>query len=248
MKNQYVGDINDFCKYGLLRALTDRGSVPATVAWMLTPDDDSADGRKLGYLSRPADWRWRDPELFDALRATVFDEQARSVAAIDQARILGDARYFSEHVPRDAKHRLAYFRRVLDAAAGSDLIFFDPDNGLEIASRAAGRRGSEKYLLWSELTEAYAAGHSVLVYQHFPRRSRDAFTTELVDRIGRCTGAQYVQAFRTRGVLFVLAVQASAVSHYHTRVPSIAEAWRGVIEACGTASMSQQPDGLRQHA
>ena len=50
---------NGWGLYGLLRALTEHGQRRATVAWMLTPDDNSADGRKLGYLGNPNGWRWR---------------------------------------------------------------------------------------------------------------------------------------------------------------------------------------------
>ena len=41
MKNQYFGDVNDYRKYGLLRALQGEGSLSTLVAWMLTPDDGS---------------------------------------------------------------------------------------------------------------------------------------------------------------------------------------------------------------
>ncbi|MFC2167097.1 hypothetical protein ACFLQZ_03950 [Acidobacteriota bacterium] len=52
MKNQYVGDINDYHKYGLIRILTENPAVPTTVCWMLTLDDKKTDGRKIGYLYR----------------------------------------------------------------------------------------------------------------------------------------------------------------------------------------------------
>ena len=236
MKNQYVGDINDFCKYGLLRALTERGKRAVTVVWMLTPDDASADGGKRSYLSQPDRWRWRDPELFDALEAMMAKGQKRSVTAIEASGVVGDAQFEKEHVPRERTLRTAYFGRVLNAALGSGLVFFDPDNGLEIASCPPGRRGSEKYLLWSELTGTYAAGHSVLLYQHFPRRSREAFVAEMADRIAQQTGARLVQAFKTPGVVFLLAAQKGAEAYFGGRLPAIADAWSGVIELCDRVS------------
>lgn len=234
MKNQYVGDVNDFCKYGLLRALTERGLRSMTVAWMLTPDDASADGRKLAYLKRPDRWRWRDPDLFDALSSLVADGQARSVTTIEASGVLGGARFAGEPVPRSTQYRGAYFDRVLQTAAGCELLFFDPDNGLEVASRPPGRQGSDKYLLWAELGEAYTAGHSVLVYQHFPRRRRDHFIAELAARIGERTGASRTMAFATPGVVFLLAVQPSAEEYYGGRGRAIADEWRGVIEVIPT--------------
>jgi hypothetical protein len=39
MKNQYFGDINNYRKYGLLRAVIHATRLRLLVAWMLTPDD-----------------------------------------------------------------------------------------------------------------------------------------------------------------------------------------------------------------
>ena len=47
MKHQYVGDISDYRKYVLLRALSAGGANRIGVCWMLTPDDGGADGAKL---------------------------------------------------------------------------------------------------------------------------------------------------------------------------------------------------------
>ena len=71
MKEQYVGDINDYRKYALLRALAGEGAVKIGVCWMLTPSDGRADGNRLGYLRKPAFSEF-DPPLFDLL-ATVMD-------------------------------------------------------------------------------------------------------------------------------------------------------------------------------
>ena len=62
MKNQHFGDISDYRKYGLLRALQSSGDGRLLVAWMLTPDDGSRDGgfrcsQTAGTVkSRPLGW------------------------------------------------------------------------------------------------------------------------------------------------------------------------------------------------
>ena len=68
MQDRYVGDIGDFVKYGLLRALGEGKRLG--VAWYLHPDYDG-DGRHTGYLRKPKDWRYLDPELFDTLKKLV---------------------------------------------------------------------------------------------------------------------------------------------------------------------------------
>jgi hypothetical protein len=49
MKNQYVADVNDFRKYGLIRGLAEGNDLRTAVCWMLTPDDWRADGRKTRF-------------------------------------------------------------------------------------------------------------------------------------------------------------------------------------------------------
>ncbi len=71
MKLQYLGDVNDYRKYSLLRYLSDRGQFKIGVCWMLTADDAGRDGRKIGYLDQPDVWRGADPELFDLMQGIV---------------------------------------------------------------------------------------------------------------------------------------------------------------------------------
>ena len=39
MKEQYVGDVSDYRKYALLRALSQSGTIKVGVCWMLTLPD-----------------------------------------------------------------------------------------------------------------------------------------------------------------------------------------------------------------
>src|SRR3954452_15801693 len=70
MQNRYVGDIGDYLKLGILRALSP--GYHLGVAWWLFPDEaHNRDGRHIRYLSRPDRWRHFDPDLFDTLRGIV---------------------------------------------------------------------------------------------------------------------------------------------------------------------------------
>ena len=60
MKNQYFGDVNDYRKYGLLRALQSMHDGSLLVAWMLTPDDGGRDGGFRSYLHAPDMWANHD--------------------------------------------------------------------------------------------------------------------------------------------------------------------------------------------
>ncbi len=66
MQNRYVADIGDYLKLGILRALLP--GYRLGVAWWLFPDEShNQDGRHVGYLQRPEQWRHFDPMLFDVL-------------------------------------------------------------------------------------------------------------------------------------------------------------------------------------
>lgn len=90
--------------------------------------------------------------------------------------------------------------------ADTDLVFFDPDNGIEVASVRPGRKNSSKYVYLDEIAAFYASGKSVLVYQHFPRVEREAFIASCVDRLRAVAGDATVWAFRTKHVVFLLLI------------------------------------------
>lgn len=207
MKNQYFGDVNDYRKYGLLRALQGEGNLSMLVAWMLTPDDGSTDGKFRRYLTEPAKWRHYDPPLYDHLVASMTPEARPAVSLIEDTGLLPRTRFFSQMVPDDRGLRAAWSQRLLDAARGVDLVFVDPDNGLEIKSKPMGRKGSSKFAAWSEVEALWSLGASVLVYQHFCREPREGFTVRLWEELRLRTGAGFVEAFSTPHVLFLLAGQ-----------------------------------------
>jgi hypothetical protein len=206
MKNQYFGDINDYRKYGLLRALCG-DELSLAVCWMLTADDGSADGRRLEYLDRPRLFRPFDSALFDFLEEAVARDRVRDVRRIESSGLLGDAVFHRTLLADDLAQREMFFTEALRLARGRELLFFDPDNGLEVKSIGAGRRDSCKYLYRAELAAAWKAGHSLLVYQHFPRVSRRRYLRALAAETTAFLGAHRLVAAWTAHVAFLLLPQ-----------------------------------------
>jgi hypothetical protein len=180
MKDQYVGDVNDFWKYTLLRAMA-VGSRRLVVCWMLTPDDRRGDGRKVSYLREPDALRDVDPVVFDALRRAIVDGR-RSVRVVEQSGLLDGAQFVSGVLDDDLAGRSRYFQRCLGLLRPGDLVFFDPDNGFEIASVKRGARNSSKFVFWSEVASAIAIAGAACVYQHFPRVDRGSYVAALLAR------------------------------------------------------------------
>ncbi len=229
MKNQYLADINDYRKYGLLRALAGHRDVPVFVAWMLTANDDGNDGRKRAYLDQPHAYRHRDPELFDELRR-LQEKKNRAVEDIAAQNVIPGALYHPAILTDDLSRRDSWFRELWIKTSDGSCVFFDPDNGLEVKSVKKGRRNSCKYLYWDEFADAWRRGHSVLVYQHYPRVQRAPYLTALCERMNREAPGSRIAAVTTSNVLFLLAMQRAHQRTLEDGLKRYSEQWRDDVE------------------
>ncbi|TCH98928.1 hypothetical protein EJV46_10265 [Roseococcus sp. SYP-B2431] len=174
MQNRYVGDIGDYMKLALLRTLLPDRSLG--VAWWLYPDENhNSDGRHISYLDQPLLWRSLDPPLFDHLKAVVASGM-RQVAALEHEALLPGARFFSEPMPtvgsraQRREARLAWFERLQHTLEDCDLLFLDPDNGLETKNFDLGAPLSGKSVALSELRSLRRPGRTLISYHHQTRR------------------------------------------------------------------------------
>jgi hypothetical protein len=229
MKDQYFGDINDYRKYGLLRTLSDAG-LRLGVCWMLTHPDDSTDGKHTQYWHEPALWRHFDPQLYDALIQCAGNKALRCVANAARWNLLPtNTVYFAQALPDSREGRAAFFSDANVALSEAELLFFDPDNGIAGKSRVRGRKDSNKYLWWSEVSSAFKTGRSVLVYQHWQRTQREAQVDASVTAIREQIGAPLICTFCTPFVLFLLATQQCHVVATERALAAVAARWKNQI-------------------
>jgi hypothetical protein len=201
MKNQYFADINDYLKYGILRAIAN-SKLKICLCWMLTKDNNRNDGGKIQYLQDLDKWRKYDPALFDVMKWSI-DENKRSIDVAEKKDLIPDATYHTTLLTDDRDEREQYFKELTDISAASDLIFFDADNGMERKSVKKGNKNSSKYLYWDEV-ERFADTHSILVFQYFPREPREEFIEERSQRLKTVSHSTSVMALRTSDVVFFL--------------------------------------------
>ena len=236
MRNEFFGDINDYRKYGLLRILSGGKKDSVAVCWMLRPNEDRP--TRVDYLRRDKTWRHRtcwhfDERLFDALHQAVCVEGERNVARAAHADILSPEvfGFYEGELEDDMKNRDAYFEGFLARFKGSDLLFLDPDNGLEVKSVRAGNKGSSKYLYLDELSRGFYELHSILVFQFFRqmapqvvinRRSEEIFSRLQVDEIA---------SFQTASVIFFLIPQPGRLSEMKERSDRVRNVWGKQIQS-----------------
>jgi hypothetical protein len=183
MQDRYACDVGDFGKYGLLRKLT-TDQLTLGVAWYLVPDEThNDDGRHIGYLcpehSLHKQFKKCDPELLECLGRIVW-ENRRCVSAIEASEILGSSTVFHNAPltfaglraigPGAKKDRLDLRRRWLELVKEKlqpcNLIFLDPDNGLETRTTMSHHKKGPKYVFFADVKELKAADRSLVIYQH----------------------------------------------------------------------------------
>jgi hypothetical protein len=157
VQDRYVGDVGDFGKYGLLRALcaveptwgTRTYDLSLGVVWYLVPEEEgTADGGHVGWVNQATTTIQRympcDPDLYYALLRMLRDDD-RSVRAVRERGVLPEGTVFYEArlsfagtagigraaTERRLERRRAWAWDALAATRGCDVVFADPDNGLE---------------------------------------------------------------------------------------------------------------------
>jgi|CXWL01.1.fsa_nt_gi hypothetical protein len=225
MKEQYAGDINDYRKFAILRRLRDDGRTRIGVCWMLTPPDGRNDGARTQFLQQPDVWRRYDPELHDKLNALVSYNGVDRTKFLEKSGILGGAEFFSEFVPTSPNIRAAYMCEALERLRRCQLVFFDPDNGLHVSSVAIGAATSPKYVYRSEVLAAYERGHSILIYQHFPREDHKSFISRATEELCRLCRRSQVWCFETADVAFLLVVHSAHQEIIGTIAANITADW-----------------------
>lgn len=162
MKRQYLGDSKDSFKWDyhdhLVRTL---GYDRLRVAWMMSPDDGSAEGS-----SRPELFPAR-PEVLQFCNQLKASHDPDMVAGLPSATGASYAVVLSEPAARpDGTLGAAFFGGI--RAGKSDVVFLDPDNGFEPEKSA-----TDRHVRYNDLEALVRVAHPdavITVFQHHRRR------------------------------------------------------------------------------
>ena len=245
MQDRYVGDIGDFGKLGLLRSLIGETGLRLGVAWYRVPDEShNNDGRYVDYLE-PANadaYRPCDPELYDAL-AGIIAAGNRSVSMIEQAPILpidtvyhGQPLSFAGVSPRQRPElRRQWLATMVDSLAACEIVFADPDNGIECSTGCCDLKGP-KFVYWGDLDDLMRPARSLVIYHHLGRRGShpsqiEAIKNQIASKLHVPVEAMWFR--RGSGRVYLIAMAPSHQEAFSTRLSRMAASpWSAHFTRC----------------
>jgi hypothetical protein len=246
MRDNYVGDIGDYVKYGLLRSLSAHTGLQLGIVWYLYADPcKETDGRYLDYLSSAKAHLYQhcDPELYDRLRDLISTND-RNVAAVKNRGLLPKNAVFFEAplslsgLPKGTSKakqqreqaRQQWLAQALIHTEGADLIFLDPDNGLEVASTAYHQDKSPKFAFYREVEQFWQ--QSLVIYQH--KNLHETANVQIRNRIEELCGRLKVQTVYAvyvpshSGRIFFVAPQLKVATLFKEAVEEFSRRWQQV--------------------
>jgi hypothetical protein len=153
MQNKYFGDTHDFYKYYFLKKITKDYSLG--IHWCLVPDEENKKDRNKMLSEKE---RIKDPPLYEILTKN----KSRDVKYIEKYFPQGTK--FYKKLLADYVNDYEYETKSLEILKSQDVIFFDPDNGIEVSS--TNNRNKYKYVSYNLLLKFWNLGKSLIIYQH----------------------------------------------------------------------------------
>jgi hypothetical protein len=198
VQDKYTADVGDFGKYVLLNEIyrNSNGKLRIGINWYYVNREETklTDGKYTEYLydncKNSKNYRICFPKLYDQLRRIVNDGR-RNIKAIEKGSVLPEGTiFYSKPLPYSSKstiqkgmNREIWFEESLAALTMADLIFLDPDNGIQTERINATQIKAMKYVLKDEIQRYYRAGKSLLIYTHRDRTPESSYKEKLRRRL-----------------------------------------------------------------
>ncbi len=221
MKDQYFGDFGDYQKISLLQTLKNKG-LKVVTHWLKTSDDQSTDGKHITYLATPLLWRDYEPEIYDYLKERL-STGIRSLSHIENSPFCREI-HFQNDLIEDSDARKRSFESIIESP-NFDLVFFDPDNGIEVAS--TNKKNIHKYVLWDEISSTFNSGKSILIYQHFSRSNRDKFIQGKLNELKKRLNCE-VFALRAKHSVYLFAMHDKHSENIKSGLNIFSDKWKNL--------------------
>ncbi len=213
MQDRYAGDVGDYGKYGLLNEIykESKGSVRLGINWFYVTREEKqrGDGRHIGYLkdeNKSKKYAACFPELYDKLKHIVAGR--RNIKEIEGGRILPkETAFYSEPIPYSSTSpfkrevdRENWFRESLSRLNNVDIIFLDPDNGIQTDKVRKTMIKAIKYVFRDEIKRYYELGKSLIIYNHRDRKPKSEYDSKITDLSNHVNSVNDIRALRFKRV------------------------------------------------
>ncbi len=187
MRDQFVGDVGDFGKYGLIRRLTGltdpEKSDPALtlgVVWYYRDDEldpHSKHGKFVRYLcptsKNKKEYKACDHDLWKELGKLVKPGHRRVHRVMQSPILPAGTKYFPNRLDfadtkqneKPEQFRARWLQEAAQKVSGTDIVYLDPDDGLLPASAKLHTAKGCKYADKGDLQTFRERGQSVVLYQ-----------------------------------------------------------------------------------
>ena len=214
MQDRYAGDIGDFGKFVMLKTLMrlSGGRLRLGINWyhVAMHESGSNDGRHTRYLgaSRSSKlFEQCDPALYATLRGIVNNGE-RSILSLEQASILpANTVFYSRPLPKGIGRykeregtRLEWFAQSLSVLGSSDILFLDPDNGIQTRSVKITQKQAVKFAFVDELQTYLEQNKIVIIYNHRDRSPVDVYKQRFRDIHSQLRGPVALRVLRFKRV------------------------------------------------
>lgn len=186
MQNHYIADIGDFGKYGLLKFISSETKLKLGINWYLSDGEKNNDGKFYDYLMNDDIYSNRlknlDTGLYNKLKDIINEwkngNDTRNVQEIKNRQILGgDIDFYEEFIENEP--RRTWCKNGFNKLSDSEIVFFDPDNGLIINEEGNNNIKSPKHIYSDEIIPYFQRGQSLILYQHATREKGVKFDKQL---------------------------------------------------------------------
>jgi len=157
MQNQYFGDISDFYKYYFLKNISLEYKLG--INWLLTPNDGSNAGKHI--ITKRKDVKLIDEKLYMILEKSILIND-RNILNIEKDYFNNNTKYFNDLYEKYFLEGI-YEENAFNYLINQDIIYFDPDNGIEIESIKKGNK--YKYLSYRQILRYWNENKSLIIFQ-----------------------------------------------------------------------------------
>ena len=135
------------------------------VHWCLVPDENTKNDGERELTEKEISI---NPELYEVLvkSRSLNNRNVYNIEAYFKKHIRHGVKYFTELHTQDC-NEIEYEEKAVKQLADQNIIFFDPDNGIEVSSMT--KANKYKYISYHLLQRFWNLGKSLIIYQHNDR-------------------------------------------------------------------------------